>query len=281
MRDRWGDRQHQMIKFDEWNGMEWKSDQPITGYLSFLAARPVLEWGEIRVSQWEIRSRPLSQSSMSATDVSEWASSQPKLIQEAVLCSLDFREKSTYILFKIFDAWATSEAHRLIKIQATSCECLFCSNHAQVSSPRGEILSILRLRAARAASEKRKRLARSTNFWPVIKAATSSPHLTPECRFRPLRRHGTDGCRLVSERLGWPFYRVQKPRGKSQLILGFLFLIHTHFIYYFLNPWIFPQVLNKQYVAKLEEVGELQGKCMKEISHQRYRIGVMKNTLKK
>ncbi|XP_059482881.1 transmembrane protein 120 homolog [Neocloeon triangulifer] len=41
------------------------------------------------------------------------------------------------------------------------------------------------------------------------------------------------------------------------------------------------ETLNKQYVAKLEEVGELQGKCMKEISHQRYRIGVMKNTLKK
>ncbi|XP_065345588.1 transmembrane protein 120 homolog [Cloeon dipterum] len=41
------------------------------------------------------------------------------------------------------------------------------------------------------------------------------------------------------------------------------------------------EVLNKQYIAKLEEVGELQGKCVKEISHQRYRMSVMKNSLKK
>jgi hypothetical protein len=144
-----------------------------------------------------------------------------------VLCSPDFREKSTYILFKLFDAWATSKVYRLIRKQIISQECLSCSNHAQVAF-LGLILSILRLRAARAAAEKRKRLARSTNFWPVINAATSSPHITPECRFRPLRRHGADGCRLVSQRLGWPFYRVQKPRGKSQLILS-ASLIHKTF----------------------------------------------------
>ncbi|KAF4520136.1 hypothetical protein B566_EDAN010292 [Ephemera danica] len=39
--------------------------------------------------------------------------------------------------------------------------------------------------------------------------------------------------------------------------------------------------LNKEYISKLEEVGELQGKCMKDIAHQRYRLGVIKNSLKK
>ena len=41
------------------------------------------------------------------------------------------------------------------------------------------------------------------------------------------------------------------------------------------------QVLNKEYVTKLEEVGELQEKCMKQLSHQRYRLGVISNSLKK
>lgn len=39
--------------------------------------------------------------------------------------------------------------------------------------------------------------------------------------------------------------------------------------------------LNKEYLTKLEEVGELQAKCVKEISHQRYRIGIIKRSLKK
>uniref|UniRef100_A0A1B6HS06 Transmembrane protein 120 homolog n=2 Tax=Homalodisca liturata TaxID=320908 RepID=A0A1B6HS06_9HEMI len=39
--------------------------------------------------------------------------------------------------------------------------------------------------------------------------------------------------------------------------------------------------INKEYLAKLEEVGELQGKCVKEIAHQRYRLGVIDRTLKK
>lgn len=41
------------------------------------------------------------------------------------------------------------------------------------------------------------------------------------------------------------------------------------------------QNLNKDYLAKLEEVGELQGKCVKEIDHQRYRIGIISQSLKK
>ncbi|XP_075220729.1 transmembrane protein 120 homolog [Lycorma delicatula] len=39
--------------------------------------------------------------------------------------------------------------------------------------------------------------------------------------------------------------------------------------------------LNKDYLAKLEEVGELQGKCVKEIEHQRYRVGIISQSLKK
>ncbi|KAG7208924.1 hypothetical protein KM043_015103 [Ampulex compressa] len=40
------------------------------------------------------------------------------------------------------------------------------------------------------------------------------------------------------------------------------------------------EVLNREYLAKLEEVGELQAECMKGISHQRYRIGIIKKSLK-
>lgn len=39
--------------------------------------------------------------------------------------------------------------------------------------------------------------------------------------------------------------------------------------------------LNREYLAKLEEVGELQGKCVKEIEHQRYRVGIISQSLKK
>jgi hypothetical protein len=41
------------------------------------------------------------------------------------------------------------------------------------------------------------------------------------------------------------------------------------------------QAVNKEYVTKLEEVGELQENCMKQLSHQRYRLGVISNSLKK
>ncbi|KAJ8679922.1 hypothetical protein QAD02_015709 [Eretmocerus hayati] len=39
------------------------------------------------------------------------------------------------------------------------------------------------------------------------------------------------------------------------------------------------EVINKEYVAKLEELGELQKKCMNGIAHQKYRIGVIKKSL--
>lgn len=41
------------------------------------------------------------------------------------------------------------------------------------------------------------------------------------------------------------------------------------------------EVTNKEYASKLEEVGELQATCMKELSHQRYRMSAITNTLKR
>ncbi|XP_014488903.1 PREDICTED: transmembrane protein 120 homolog isoform X3 [Dinoponera quadriceps] len=40
------------------------------------------------------------------------------------------------------------------------------------------------------------------------------------------------------------------------------------------------EALNRVYLAKLEEVGELQAKCVKGISHQKYRIGVISKSMK-
>lgn len=40
------------------------------------------------------------------------------------------------------------------------------------------------------------------------------------------------------------------------------------------------EALNREYLAKLEEVGELQAKCVKGLSHQRYRIGIISKSLK-
>ncbi|XP_011306303.1 transmembrane protein 120 homolog [Fopius arisanus] len=40
------------------------------------------------------------------------------------------------------------------------------------------------------------------------------------------------------------------------------------------------EALNREYVAKLEELTELQGKCLNGISHQRYRMGVISKSLK-
>lgn len=40
------------------------------------------------------------------------------------------------------------------------------------------------------------------------------------------------------------------------------------------------EALNREYLAKLEEVSELQAKCVKGISHQRYRMGVISKSLK-
>ncbi|XP_053986840.1 transmembrane protein 120 homolog [Hylaeus volcanicus] len=40
------------------------------------------------------------------------------------------------------------------------------------------------------------------------------------------------------------------------------------------------EVLNREYLAKLEEISELQAKCLKGISHQRYRMGVISKSLK-
>ncbi|PSN46690.1 Transmembrane protein 120 [Blattella germanica] len=39
--------------------------------------------------------------------------------------------------------------------------------------------------------------------------------------------------------------------------------------------------LNREYIKKLQEVGELQEKCMKGITHQRYRLGIINRSLKK
>lgn len=40
------------------------------------------------------------------------------------------------------------------------------------------------------------------------------------------------------------------------------------------------ETLNKEYLTKLEEVSELQAKCLKGISHQRYRMGIITKSLK-
>lgn len=40
------------------------------------------------------------------------------------------------------------------------------------------------------------------------------------------------------------------------------------------------QALNREYMVKLEEIGELQAKCLKGISHQKYRMGVISKSLK-
>jgi len=39
--------------------------------------------------------------------------------------------------------------------------------------------------------------------------------------------------------------------------------------------------LHKQYVQKLDEVASLQSKCVKELNHQRYRLGIIKKSIKK
>ncbi|CAH0691934.1 unnamed protein product [Spodoptera exigua] len=41
------------------------------------------------------------------------------------------------------------------------------------------------------------------------------------------------------------------------------------------------EVVNKDYVTKLEEVGELQAACMKEINHQKYRMSIIAAALKR
>ncbi|XP_047503230.1 transmembrane protein 120 homolog isoform X2 [Pieris napi] len=41
------------------------------------------------------------------------------------------------------------------------------------------------------------------------------------------------------------------------------------------------EAINKDYATKLEEVGELQASCLKELNHQRYRMSIMTNALKR
>lgn len=41
------------------------------------------------------------------------------------------------------------------------------------------------------------------------------------------------------------------------------------------------QTINKDYATKLEEVGELQAACVKELNHQRYRMSVINGALKR
>ncbi|EFN88342.1 Transmembrane protein 120-like protein [Harpegnathos saltator] len=40
------------------------------------------------------------------------------------------------------------------------------------------------------------------------------------------------------------------------------------------------EALNREYLAKLEEVGELQAKCVKGVSHQKYRMGIISKSMK-
>ncbi|KAL1450543.1 hypothetical protein WDU94_002893 [Cyamophila willieti] len=41
------------------------------------------------------------------------------------------------------------------------------------------------------------------------------------------------------------------------------------------------QALNKDYLTKLEQVTELQEKCVKQIAHQRYQLTVLSKSMKK
>ncbi|KAK3912250.1 Transmembrane protein 120-like protein [Frankliniella fusca] len=41
------------------------------------------------------------------------------------------------------------------------------------------------------------------------------------------------------------------------------------------------EVVNKEYLQKLDEVGELQGKCVKELAHHHYRMATLQKSLKK
>ncbi|XP_022125381.1 transmembrane protein 120 homolog isoform X1 [Pieris rapae] len=41
------------------------------------------------------------------------------------------------------------------------------------------------------------------------------------------------------------------------------------------------ETINKDYATKLEEVGELQASCLKELNHQRYRMSIITNALKR
>ncbi|OWR46833.1 Transmembrane protein 120, partial [Danaus plexippus plexippus] len=41
------------------------------------------------------------------------------------------------------------------------------------------------------------------------------------------------------------------------------------------------ETVNKEYATKLEEVGELQSSCLKELTHQRYRMSIITGTLKR
>lgn len=46
-------------------------------------------------------------------------------------------------------------------------------------------------------------------------------------------------------------------------------------------PIHFFQNVNREYLMKLDEVGELQGKCVKELTHQRYRMSTLTRSLKR
>nr|CAD7266348.1 unnamed protein product [Timema shepardi] len=39
--------------------------------------------------------------------------------------------------------------------------------------------------------------------------------------------------------------------------------------------------LNKEYIIKLEELSDLQSKCVKEVGHQKYRLGILSGSIKK
>ncbi|KAL1450542.1 hypothetical protein WDU94_002893 [Cyamophila willieti] len=47
------------------------------------------------------------------------------------------------------------------------------------------------------------------------------------------------------------------------------------------NEYKILEALNKDYLTKLEQVTELQEKCVKQIAHQRYQLTVLSKSMKK
>ena len=41
------------------------------------------------------------------------------------------------------------------------------------------------------------------------------------------------------------------------------------------------QAVHKEYLDRLQEVNKLQAKCIKNISHQRYRLGIINKSAKR
>lgn len=78
-------------------------------------------------------------------------------------------------------------------------------------------------------------------------------------------------CHLVTHSLANPLTTMPKSTPQEFIIINIVYLIHHKTF----------QSVNKQYLTKLEEVGELQGACMKELQHQRYRMSIINGTIKR